>query len=324
MAYNKLNVFHWHIVDDHSFPYESTEFPELSAQGAFHSKLVYTQSNVQMVIEYARERGIRVMVEFDTPGHTRSWGVSHPELLVACSGKYSGKLGPMDPTAKTTYTFLERLFGEIVTVFPEKYIHLGGDEVDFECWNSSSVITQFMLTNNITTFEKLEDLFIQRVVDIVDRLNSSSVVWQEVFENRVKLPKGTVVQVWTGNRKALLADITSKGLPALLSACWYLDHLKTGGDWKEFYNCDAHDFPGTDTQKQLVLGGEACMWAEVVDDNNVLQRIFPRVSATAEKLWSQQNVNNIASAAQRLEEHACRMIHRGIPAQPPNGPGFCV
>lgn len=145
-----------------------------------------------------------------------------------------------------------------------------------------------------------------------------------MFVNGVKLPKGTVVHVWTGNQQALLNSITGKGLPALLSACWYLDHLLTGGDWQKFYQCEPNDFPGTVEMKSLVMGGEACMWGEVVDNSNIIQRIFPRVSATAEKLWSQESVNNLKDAAKRLEEHTCRMKTRGIAAQPPNGPGFCL
>lgn len=110
MAYTKLNVFHWHIVDDQSFPYQSITYPELSEQGAYHPSAIYTQADVANVIEYARLRGIRVMAEFDTPGHTRSWGVSHPELLTECGGKYAGKLGPIDPTKEEVYTFIENLF----------------------------------------------------------------------------------------------------------------------------------------------------------------------------------------------------------------------
>ena len=109
MMYNKLNVFHWHLVDDQSFPYQSKIFPELSNLGAYDQSLVYTQKDIAKVIEHARLRGIRVMVEFDTPGHTRSWGVSHPEILTACGGKYAGQLGPINPTVNATYDFMEQL-----------------------------------------------------------------------------------------------------------------------------------------------------------------------------------------------------------------------
>lgn len=272
MTYNKLNVFHWHIVDDHSFPYESKTFPELSEKGAFHKDMIYTQEDIRYIIEYARMRGIRTLVEFDTPGHTRSWGISHPEILTACEGTYAGKLGPIDPTKAESYDFMKKLLAEIVEVFPDDYVHLGGDEVGFECWESAKHIQDYMKTKNITKYESLEEEYIQEIVDMVTELKHKSIVWQEVFENGVRLEPGTIVHVWTGSRSKLLNDITKQGLPALLSSCWYLDHLSTGGDWKKFYECEPSDFSGNDTQQALLLGGESCMWAEVVDDTNILQR----------------------------------------------------
>lgn len=324
MSYNKLNVFHWHIVDDHSFPYESKVFPELSARGAFHPSMTYTQKQISHVIEYARLRGIRTIAEFDTPGHTRSWGISHPEILTACEGIYAGKMGPMDPTKNTTYDFMQKLLAEVVEVFPDTYVHLGGDEVGFECWESNAGIIAYMAENNITKFETLEEKYIQRIVDMTTALNHKPIVWQEVFVNGVRLGPGTIVHIWDGDTSDLLHKVTQKGLPALVSTCWYLDHLANGGDWRKFYICDPHDFPGNETQKQLVAGGEACMWAEAVDNSNILQRVWPRAAAPAEKLWSQGNVKDLAEASRRIEEHTCRMKARGLPAQPPNGAGFCI
>lgn len=88
MSYNKMNVLHWHIVDDNSFPYVSAAFPELSAKGAYHPSMVYSPASVRKIVEYARLRGIRVLPEFDTPAHSKCWGLSHPELLTECYGEY--------------------------------------------------------------------------------------------------------------------------------------------------------------------------------------------------------------------------------------------
>ena len=135
MAQSKMNVFHFHIVDDQSFPYESRTYPELSETGAYNQRHVYSPTDIADLIEFARERGIRVLIEFDSPGHTLSWGQSL-DILTHCYtlGKPNGKLGPMDPSRNSTFDFLEKFFREIATVFPDQYVHLGGDEVEFECW----------------------------------------------------------------------------------------------------------------------------------------------------------------------------------------------
>lgn len=276
MAFNKLNVFHWHITDDQSFPYQSIKFPELSQKGAYHPIVqIYTQADIAEIIEYARLRGIRVLTEFDTPGHTRSWGEAITGLLTPCynNSKKTGHYGPIDPTNEKNFDFLKEFFQEIAQVFPDKFIHLGGDEVPFDCWSSNPDIINFMKKKNITdNYPALESYYIQKLINIVDKLNSSSIVWEEVFVNGVTLPKETIVHVWIGNGKDVLNKVTKSGRHALLSSCWYLDHLSTGGDWRKFYECDATDFPGNETQKKLVLGGEACMWAEVVNQYNVISR----------------------------------------------------
>lgn len=97
---------------------------------------IYTPMDVKQIINYARFRGIRVIVEFDTPAHTRSWGVAYPELLTQCytNGTWNGQLGPMNPTRNFTYELLQELFDEVTTTFPDPYFHIGGDEADFDCW----------------------------------------------------------------------------------------------------------------------------------------------------------------------------------------------
>ncbi|XP_076268344.1 beta-hexosaminidase subunit beta-like [Rhynchophorus ferrugineus] len=326
MSYNKMNVLHWHIVDDQSFPYVSLKYPELSDMGAYNKYTkVYYPEDVKSVIEYAKMRGIRVVVEFDTPGHTASWGLSHPEILTECQIFHT--IGPMDPSKNETYALMTDLFTEIKDLFKDKYVHLGGDEVDFTCWMANVDINNFMEKNNISTYEKLEGYYIQKIVDLTDSLELNSIVWEEVFTNGVKLPNDTVVHVWRGDWTTTMKKVTEAGQPALLSSCWYLDHLSSGGDWMDFYYCDPTDFKGTEQEQLLVMGGEACMWGEVVNEYNIISRVWPRASATAEKLWSPymkiDNEDDMNDAARRLEEHTCRMNRRGIEAQPPNGAGYC-
>ncbi|XP_041375502.1 beta-hexosaminidase subunit beta-like [Gigantopelta aegis] len=335
MAYNKMNVFHWHITDDTSFPYVSKTFPSLSQQGAYSPyNHVYTQDDIRTVLEYARLRGIRVMMEFDMPGHSLAWRAI-PDLLARCydGSTPTGQLGPMDPTLETTYTFLREFFKEWTETFPDSYLHLGGDEVDMRCWENNPRIREFMEKMGYhDDYTRLQQYFFNTVLEELSILFPSrkTLVWQDTIDVNVKVPNTTIVEIWKdmdpGYREEL-AKTTSLGYTTLLSACWYLNYItvniSTTIHWPDYYLCDPHDFDGTEAQKKLVIGGEACMWTEFVDGTNVIPRLWPRAAAAAERLWSPQSIRDIEEAAPRIEEHRCRMLRRGIQAEPINGPGFC-
>mgnify|MGYP002714359367 CR=1 FL=1 len=280
MEMNKFNVFHWHLVDDQSFPFVSTTFPALSEKGAYRSNFIYTPEDVQKVSHYANDRGIRVIPEFDTPGHTQSWGKGQPNLLTQCydaKGKPKPNVyGPINPVLNTTYEFIQKLFHEIAQRFPDQYIHLGGDEVEFGCWKSNPILQEFMKTNHFgDDYAKLESYYITKLIDIVQNLNRSYIVWQEVFDNKVNIRPETVVNVWKGNGwPTEMKNVAKAGHHVLLSACWYLNYIGYGTDWYKYYQCDPQNFNGTQQEKNLVIGGEACMWGEFVDASNLISRTW--------------------------------------------------
>jgi len=321
MAYNKFNVLHWHIVDDQSFPYYSAAFPNLSGKGSYNPAThIYSQLDVASIVEYARDNGIRVIPEFDTPGHTQSWGKSQEGLLASCyddKGEKDGTFGPIDPTKESNYEFMTTLWKELRSNFHDDYLHLGGDEVRFDCWKSNPDIAAWMKQMNITgDYAKLEEFHIQKVINISEQVGFNYIVWQEVIDNGVQANKDTVVEVWLPPADKELAKLTKMGYKTILAQPWYLDYIGYGQDWKNYYKYEPLNFDGTDEQKQLVMGGEACLWAEYVDSTNVQSRLWPRASAVAERLWSQSDVTDVDEAEVRLHQHRCRMVSRDIPAEP--------
>ncbi|XP_068211206.1 beta-hexosaminidase subunit beta-like [Palaemon carinicauda] len=343
MSWNKLNVLHWHIVDDQSFPYESKIFPNLTQHGAYTPRHVYTQKDVEDLVMYARYRGIRVIPEFDTPGHTQGFGKAFPHLLTPCYGDgmtagtpnypYHAAYENFDPTNPQVYEFVKAFLMDLKHTFVDGYIHLGLDEVFLPCWSSSPVVRAFMARHNYTEVRQVEQHYVEKVLELAHTTPINYVTWQDPADRGVQMANTSVVQVWKDVSLApnkmkgwrdYVHDLTERGYQVILSSCWYINYITYGPDWRNFYNCDPTDFQGTDEQKKLVLGGEAAMWGEYADATNLLPRLWPRASAAAERLWSVplSEAPSVEDAAFRLDQHRCRMLRRGIPAQPILN-GFC-
>ncbi|XP_062582507.1 beta-hexosaminidase subunit beta-like [Saccostrea cucullata] len=346
MEMNKMNILHWHLSDDQSFPFRSEIFPELSEKGAFHPSLIYTHDDVRDIIEFGRLRGIRVIPEFDTPAHTLSWSFSKPELLTQCYHKgqpVPALMGPMNPARNSTYLFLQRFYKEVLGLFQDQFVHIGGDEVPFECWNSNTEIVSFaeemarmakanntgkMSTGDNRDMLRLLDYYTKRLIsEIKDTAKQKKkdvgfIVWEEAYSKKLSIPEGTVVQLWYGGPDSV-SSITADGFPVIYSSCWYLDQVPPGIQWQTFYSCDPvlRHFKGNLSK---VLGGEVCAWSEHITNEDVLVKMWPMTSAAAERLWSARSVTNLEEAAPRLEEQRCRMLRRGIPAGSLSGPGFCI
>ncbi|TGZ64047.1 hypothetical protein CRM22_006581 [Opisthorchis felineus] len=331
MAMVKMNVLHWHIVDDQSFPFVSCKFPNLSAKGSYDPvHYVYSRDDVNRILDHARRLGIRVMPEFDTPGHTYSWGEGDLKLLTPCysGGVPDGKYGPMNPAEDYTYQFLVDLFGEVTKVFPEQLFHLGGDEVPYDCWASNPGVQEVMIHLGFgKDYRRLQTYYTEQVINLVHKITKGHktvvpVVWQEVFDQGLRTHKDAIIQVWKDDWKAEMNKVTAAGYSVLLSSCWYLDYISYGVDWYKYYDCDPTDFGGSPKQIARVQGGEACLWGEHVDETNLFSRAWPRGVPVAERLWSTGTLSK-REFAHRLDDLRCQMVNRGWPAEPANGPGFC-
>ncbi len=300
MAAVKLNVFHWHLSDDQGFRVESRRFPKL--QGLGSDGHFYTQDEVRRVIEYAHDRGIRVIPEFDMPGHTTSWFVGYPELASA-PGPYQierkwGVFEPtMDPSREQTYEFLDQFLSEMAALFPDPYFHIGGDEVDPTQWNKSAAIQAWAARNGLKDAPAIQSYFNRRVEKLLAKHGKIMIGWDEVFD--AGLSHETVLQSWRG--QASLADAARAGYRGVLSFGYYLDHLQPTSAHYAIDPLGGAAGDLTAGQKAKILGGEACMWSEYVDPETIDSRVWPATVAIAERLWSPASVTGVDSMYARLE-----------------------
>jgi hexosaminidase len=307
----KMNVFHWHLSENQGFRAESRKFPKLHEQGS--DGLYYTQEEIRDVIEYARDRGIRVVPEFDMPGHSTAWFVGYPELASG-SGPYAierkwGVFDPaMDPTDEKTYKFLNEFIAEMARLFPDQFFHIGGDEVNGREWDANPKIRAFMKSHKIKDNMALQAYFSERVQELVTRHKKTPVGWDEILAPGV--PKTIVIQSWRGTEA--LAAAAKMGYRSILSNGYYLD---LGWSAARHYAVDPLGGPASSLaaeQKQLILGGESCIWSEYVNAENIDSRIWPRNAAIAERLWSPANITDVPWMYARMDTEAARLEWLGL------------
>lgn len=325
MTYAKMNVLHWHLVDYQSWPVQSFAYPLLWS-ASWSPRERYTLADVAVVVEYARSRGVMVIPEFDTPGHADAVCVGYPDACPApnCTA-------PLNPASPTSLAVVSGVIQEWASIFPSRVMHLGGDEVDTSCWAASPSIMAWLAAHNLTLDGGYE-YFVLAVDAAAAGAGKTAMRWEEVWNHfGTALPKDTIIHVWLDH--ATLANVTGSGYYGVLSDndVYYLDHLDV--IWSSFYDNDLLQNIAP-AAVPFVLGGETCMWGETADTSDVLQTIWPRAAAAAERQWSYYAVTNSSDPAvfQRLADFRCLLNSRGVPAAPvtnifarsaPNGPGSC-
>jgi hexosaminidase len=310
MAAAKLNVFHWHLSDDQGFRAESKKFPKLT--GLASDGQFYTQDDMREVVAYAWARGIRVVPEFDMPGHGTSWILAYPELspeaqITQLPVVYGTPTAVLDPTRESTYKFINTLVEEMGRIFPDEYFHIGGDEVQGKTWLSNQRIAEFMKKKGFTTAAELQAYFNQRLEVILKKHDKKMIGWDEILNPA--LPKTIVIQSWRG--EASLADGARQGYQGILSAPYYLDAQKTSA---QMFLADPvpSDTTLTADQQKLILGGEVCMWAEQLNPETVDSRVWPRTMAVAERFWSPQSDRDVSDMYRRLRINSLKLEDVGL------------
>ncbi len=316
MAAVKMNVLHWHLSDDEGFRVESKRFPKLQGMGS--EGQYYTQAEIREFVAFARDRGIRVVPEFDMPGHSRSWMAGYPELASVPGTYRAGRIADadtvMDPTRDGTYKFLDKFIGEMAGLFPDAYFHIGGDEVNNKPWDSNPKIQEFIRAHGMKNNRDLQAYFNQRLQKIVKKHGKIMMGWDEVLHP--DLPKTVVVESWRGQDS--LAEAAKQGYRGLLSYGYYLDLMWPAA---RHYAVDPMTMTTTKPggaaalsaeEQKRILGGEACMWSEFVTPETIDSRLWPRLAAIAERFWSPQETRDIQSMYRRLDEVSWRLGWLGL------------
>nr|WP_197486674.1 beta-N-acetylhexosaminidase [Mucilaginibacter sp. L294] len=321
MAVVKMNVLHWHLTDDEGFRVESKVFPLLQQKGSNGD--YYTQAQLKELVRYAEDRGIIIMPEFDMPGHAQSWFAGypelasqpgpyrpgsrmqwqkeHPELKIPQSTSIADIVANMvaptfDPTNEKVYNFLDKFVGEMATIFPAGYMHIGADENNGMAWKLNPAIMAWMKHHQMQNTDDLQRYFVQRVYGILKKHHRQLVGWEEIYND--KLPADAIVHKWIPTDSGMIksygkaSDIAMHN-PVLISEGFYLDIFLPA---YIHYNNAAF----AEANIPNILGGEAAQWTELADNNNIDGRIWPRAGAVAERLWSPASVRDVDDMYHRL------------------------
>jgi hexosaminidase len=220
------------------------------------------------------------------PDIQQSWFVGYPEYASEVKKyeieRHYGVFDPtFDPTKEETYEFFDKFFREMAELFNDEYIHIGGDENNGKQWDSSKTIQEFKKANNLKSNHELQAYFNKRIQKILEKYGKKMIGWDEILSN--ELPKSTMIHSWQGKEGMVTA--AKNGYYSILSNGYYIDLCQSMVD--HYYNDPLPDNINlTSEQKKFILGGEATMWSELVDSNNINTRIWPRTAAIAEVLWS--------------------------------------
>uniref|UniRef100_A0A1A9WD41 Beta-hexosaminidase n=1 Tax=Glossina brevipalpis TaxID=37001 RepID=A0A1A9WD41_9MUSC len=352
MASVKLNTFHWHIIDSQSFPMEVKARPELHKIGAYSQRKVYTHEDITQIVDYGRARGIRVMPEFDAPAHVGE-GWQHKNMTACFKATpwenycVEPPCGQLDPTVDDMYSVLQDIYQDMFDLFDPDVFHMGGDEVSLMCWNSTKSITDWMtkmgwqlgVSDFIQLWGHFQTKAMRRVDYVAKQKQVPIILWTSKLTDPAHIDKYLnkdryFIQIWTRGDDAQVLGILKRGFQIIVSNydalyfdCGGANWVRDGNNWCSPYIGwqKVYDNRMEDIAKYYisqVLGAEAAVWSEQIDEQNLDQRLWPRASALAERLWSNPD-GNWRQAEARMLLHRQHLVENGIAAEPLQ-PEWCL
>jgi hexosaminidase len=346
MALYKFNKFHLHLSDDQGWRIEIKKYPKLTEEGAWRTfnnqdsaciakskdnpdmaidpkhivqkngKTMYggfyTQAEMRGLVAYAAARHIDIIPEIDMPGHMMAAINSYPFLTCNGENKWGTTFStPICPCKESTYEFAQNVFTEIMDIFPSKYIHVGGDEVDRSSWESSNLCKEFMKAHNLKTSAELQSYFINRMEKFFNSKGRQLIGWDEILEDGISptamvmywrswVPQAPVKAAKNGNKVVM-----SPGNPL------YFDSPPDKNSIYNVYHFNPVPANLTPQEAKNIAGAQANTWAEMIPtEQRADYMIFPRMTALAERLWT--NKDDYAGYLKRLNKHYPRLDALGV------------
>jgi len=322
LAYHKMNVFHWHLTEDQGWRIEIKKYPELTKVGAWRKEDdgsiyggFYTQEQIREVVAYAAERYITVVPEIEMPGHSVAALASYPQL--SCTG------GPFEVEKRwgvfndiycagndTVFIFLQDVLTEVFDLFPSKYIHIGGDEAPKVRWEACPKCQARMKAENIQSEAELQGYFNQRIEKFLNAHGRQLIGWDEILEGG--LAPSATVQSWRGIEGGIEAAM--QGHDAIMSPTshCYFDYSTTSTNLEHVYSFEPvpADLPAD--KRHHIIGAECCMWTETAPQDVIDSRVFPRLCALCEVMWSDPAGRNFKEFHDRLAVHYKRLDQMNV------------
>lgn len=347
MPVMKANVLHWHLFDDPAWSAESTNYPACTGPlGPYASTAYYTIQQQEDIAQYAWERGVMILVEFDVPGHSSSWAACNASLVTACEG-HQTLINPVGEPgqAGTIYEVLATLMAEFqgrVGTPGLPWVHLGGDEVtDYTCWEGNAQVQAWARSIGINgDSTSVRKAFTERIQAVAASQGLRALFWEETFNGGYGAQAGSIITPWV--TPSVAGQAVRAGHDTLVYVGYYLDQWRSPAETNGWYSAtvdyaymdslllhytfDPVASTGVDqSNASHVLGAVASAWGDNNDSGlGATTMLYPRGLAAGEKFWSPSAFTNYTDPSDdgldamqaRLEHARCKLVQRGIGAQP--------
>lgn len=330
LAYHKMNVLHWHLTEDQGWRIQIRKYPKLTEVGARRTEEdgtvyggFYSQEDIREVVAYAARKFVTVVPEIELPGHSVAALAAYPQF--SCTG------GPFEVETRwgvhsdiycagndSSFTFLEDILAEVMELFPSTYIHIGGDEAPKKRWENCSKCQARVQAESLKDEHELQSYFIRRIESFLNERGRRIIGWDEILEGG--LAPNATVQSWRGMDGAIAAVRAGHNAIVSPTSHAYFDYNVATTDMRQVYSFEPIPAGISDKEAALILGGECNMWTERAPQELIDSKVFPRILAMSERLWSPKSMSDYKRFQQRVHSHDPRLdilgVHYGAESKP--------